>query len=388
MSGAKVVITGTGIISAIGAGVEEFAEALYSGKSAVTSGPPPTAAIADFTPQTWLGSKGFKYFDRTARLLCVAGTMAIEKAAWKDDPAAADDERLGLMYGTLYGSEHSITSFDWVAVTEGPGMVSPLEFPNTVISSPGGQAAIKHHLSGPNWTLCQGFASSMHALQQASVFLKAGRVKAILAGGADESSPEAVQAFTHMGLLGGGVQPFAKNSQGTVLGEGSALWMLESEEWAKARGASYKVEILGFGQAQADTTTAASGAMAIRNALKNAGLAASQIGCIIASADGIPALDAAEAQALQEVFGAALANVPACAPKAALGETMGPGAILAATAGALALERQSVPPTAGYAGGGPLRLSAETQPMQGKYALVNAFSYDGNVMSMVLALCQ
>ncbi|MEQ1886243.1 MAG: beta-ketoacyl synthase N-terminal-like domain-containing protein [Bryobacteraceae bacterium] len=384
----KVVITGTGVISAIGAGLEEFAEALYGGKSAVVAGPPPTAAIADFTPQNWLGSKGFKYFDRTARLLCVAGTMAIEKAGWKDDPAAADDERLGLMYGTLYGSEHSITSFDWVAVTEGPGMVSPLEFPNTVISSPGGQAAIKHHLSGPSWTLCQGFASSLHALQQASVFVKAGRVKAILAGGADESSPESTQAFTHMGLLGTGVRPFAKDSQGTVLGEGAALWMLESEESAKARGAAYKVEVLGFGQAQDDTTTAVSGAVAIRNALKNAGIDVSQIGCIIASADGIPALDAAEEQALHEVFGPSLAGIPACAPKAALGETMGPGACFSATAGALALERQSVPPTAGYSGGGPLRLSAEAQPIQGKYALVNAFSYDGNVMSMVLGLCQ
>ena len=67
---------------------------------------------------------------------------------------------------------------------------------------------------------------------------------------------------------------------------------------------------------------------------------------------------------------------------------MGPAGVFAATAAALALERQSVPPTAGYAGGGPLKLSAQSQPMQGKYALVNAFSYDGNVMSMVLGLCQ
>ena len=390
MSDAKVVITGMGVISAIGAGAEGFAEGLYSGKTAVAAGPPPTAAIPDFTPQTWLGSKGFKYFDRTARLLCVSSLMAIEKGGWKDDPAAADDERLGLMYGTMYGSEHSITAFDWVAVTEGPSMVSPLEFPNTVISSPGGQAAIKHHLSGPNWTQCQGFASSLHSLQQASVFLKAGRAKALLAGGADEFSNEAVLGLQHMGLLGseGSVKPFAKDSAGTVLGEGSALWMLETAEAANARGAAYAVEILGFGQAQDDKTTAESGAAAIRGALKNAGISADQVGCIFASADGIPALDSAEENALREVFGESLSSIPACAPKAALGETMGSAGVFAATAAALALERQSVPPTAGYAGGGPLKLSAQSQPMQGKYALVNAFSYDGNVMSMVLGLCQ
>jgi 3-oxoacyl-[acyl-carrier-protein] synthase II len=386
----RVVVTGTGVISAIGAGVDDFANALYAGQSAVNAGPPPTAAIADFTPQTWLGSKGFKYFDRTARLLCVSGHMALEKSAWKDDPVAADDAKLGLMYGTMYGSEHSITAFDWVAVTEGPSMVSPLEFPNTVISSPGGQAAIKHHLQGPNWTLCQGFSSSLHALQQASLFLKAGRAKALLAGGADEASTEASLALGHMGLLSnnGAVKPFGEDSDGTVMGEGSALWMLETAEAADSRGAAYSVEILGFGQAQADKTTAASGAMAIRTALKNAGVGPQQIACIIASADGVPALDAAEEGALSEVFGAALARIPACAPKAALGETMGVAGIFAAIAGALALERQSVPPTSGFAGDSALRLSGESQSIQGDYALVNAFSYDGNVVSMVLGLCR
>jgi len=389
-NGARVVLTGAGVISAIGAGVDEFAKALYAGASAITEGPPPSAAIADFTPQTWLGSKGFKYFDRTARLLCVAGAMALEKSAWKEDPAGGDDSRLGLIYGTMFGSAHSITAFDWVGITEGPGMVSPLEFPNTVISSPGGQAAIKHHLPGPNWTVCQGFSSSLHALQQASVFLKLGRAKALLAGGADEASSEATQAFGHLGLLAreGRVKPFSADSAGTAPGEGAALWMLETAESAQARGASFSVEILGFGQAQAETTTPESGAMAIRTALKNADVNVAQVGGIIASADGVPALDAAEESALREVFGDALARIPACAPKAALGEAMGAAGIFAATAGALALERQLVPPTAGYTGGSALRLSAEAQPIQGAYALVNAFSYDGNAMSMVLGLWQ
>jgi 3-oxoacyl-[acyl-carrier-protein] synthase II len=230
----------------------------------------------------------------------------------------------------------------------------------------------------------------LHALQQASIFLKAGRAKALLAGGSDEASSEAHQALAHMGLVAseGAVRPFAGDSAGTVIGEGSALCMLETAEAADARGATYSVEILGFGQAQAETTTTQSGAAAIRGALKSAGVNASQVSCIIASADGIASLDSAEEQALKEVFGDALANIPACAPKAALGETMGSGGILGAIAGALAIERKSVPPTVGYAGGAALRLSSEAQPMQGAYALVNAFSYDGNVMSMVLGLCQ
>jgi 3-oxoacyl-(acyl-carrier-protein) synthase len=390
-SSTRVVLSGVGLISAIGAGVDDFANALYGGTSAITAGPQPNAAIADFQPQTWLGSKGFKYFDRTARLLCVAASMAIEKSAWREDAGGGDDSRLGLIYGTMFGSAHSITAFDWTGITEGPNMVSPLEFPNTVISSPGGQAAIKHHLRGPNWTVCQGFSSSLHALQQASVSLKLGRSKALLAGGADEASSEAALAFGHLGLLAreGRVRPFGKDSSGTVPGEGAALWMLEAAESAQARGVAFSIEVLGFGQTQSDTLTAESAAAAIRTALRNSGIEAAQIGCIIASADGVPALDAAELDALRNVFGDALARIPACAPKAALGETMGASGIFAATAGALALARQSVPPTAGAAGnGGAVRLSAEAQPFQGAYALVNAFSYDGNAMSMVLGLWQ
>lgn len=384
----RVVLSGVGVISAIGAGMDDFANGLYNGASAIREGPPPTAAIADFQPQTWLGSKGFKYFDRTARLLCVAASMAIEKSGWKDDAAGGDDSRLGLIYGTMFGSAHSITAFDWTGITEGPNMASPLEFPNTVISSPGGQAAIKHHLLGPNWTVCQGFASSLHALQQATVFLRLGRAKALLAGGADEASTEASLAFSHLRLLAtGGVAPF-RESTGTVPGEGAALWMLETMEAAKARGASFSVEVLGFGQAQSDTLTAESAEAAMRGALRKSGVDPAQIGCIIASADGVPALDAAEIDALRQVFGDALGRIPVCAPKASLGEAMGASGIFAATAGALALMRQAAPPTAGSAGNGPLRLSAEAQPFQGAYGLVNAFSYDGNAMSMVLGLCQ
>jgi 3-oxoacyl-[acyl-carrier-protein] synthase II len=116
-----------------------------------------------------------------------------------------------------------------------------------------------------------------------------------------------------------------------------------------------------------------------------AGLDAAAIGCIVASANGSPTGDDMEARALRKVFGDRLAEIPVCAPKAALGETMGASGAIAAVVAALALDRQEVPPTAGFTQSQTgLKLSASPQPFSGEYALINAFSCDGNNASLVI----
>lgn len=384
----RIVVTGVGVISPLGAGIDAFADGLWSGRSAV--GPSarfPGSAIAEFgefNPAPWLGNKGVRVLDRGTRFLCVAAQMALSSTCLLQDAASEGDAGLGLVCGTMFGGVHSIAMFDWSGLVEGPSMVSPMEFPNTVINAPAGQAAIKHKLRGVNSTICAGLASGLQAIQYAADFLRFGRARYLMAGGMEEVCDEAALGFSKLGIASptGNVRPFGSDRDGSAPGEGAALWMLESEETARARGIEPWLEICGFGAANDASPEGAENA--IGQALEDAGVGPGEIGCIIASANGSRS-DAFEARALRCVFGDDLERIPLSAPKAAMGEVMGgSGAFCAVTAG-LALQRQEAPPTAGFsATDAGLRLSSEPQPFEGEYALINAFGCDGNNAALVI----
>ncbi len=395
-----VVVVGAGVISSIGAGICEFENSLYSGASGVG----PSALLADgaiaaevrnFAPQQWLGNKGIRALDRSARLLSVAAHMALRGVNLTQPETAEGDPEIGLICATMFGGLHSIASFDWSGLVDGPSYVNPMEFPNTVINSPAGQAAIKEKLRGANSTICAGLASGLYALHYAAEFLRFGRARILLAGGVEELCEESFLGLRKMGIASttGVPRPFAPERDGAVAGEGSALWVVTTAETAHLRGLRPWVEIRGFGSAHdAQSISAyhirAEGAtLAIEQALDSAGIGPGQVGCIIAAASGSRAGDETEFRALRNVFRSRLADIPICAPKAALGETLGASGAFAALVGGMALARQSVPPTASLAGPpNGLRLSSSTQPFQGEFALINAFGCDGNNASLVLHL--
>jgi 3-oxoacyl-[acyl-carrier-protein] synthase II len=387
---ARIVVTAAGVISPIGAGLEKFGCALFSGKTAaaVSTRFPEvvTAEIADFQPQVWLGNKGIRVMDRSARLLAVAAQMALSTSGLSQEAAEVSDPDLGLVCGTVFGSVHSITGFDWSGLMEGPTYVNPMEFPNTVINAPAGQAAIKHRLRGLNSTVCAGLASGLHAIQYAADALRFGRARALLAGGVEELCEESLLGLRKTGAVSSAAcaRPFSPERDGVIPGEGSALWMLETQDSAEARGRVPWLEICGFGSTQAAHSIHAfdvrgdGAAEAIGQALEQSDIAPCDIACIVASASGSRGGDAMEMRAIESVFGRRLADIPVCAPKAAFGEAMGAsGALCALTAG-LALQEQSLPPTPG--------LSESAIPISGEYALVNAFGCDGNNASLVIRL--
>jgi 3-oxoacyl-[acyl-carrier-protein] synthase II len=197
------VVTGAGVISAIGAGTEEFANALYAGQSGVGLSPLPglaaeppvrVAQILNFAPERWLGNKGIRVLDRSARLLCVATQMALSSSGLQTT-GGENDQTLGLICGTMFGSVHSITSFDWSGLTDGPKYVNPMDFPNTVINSPAGQAAIRYKLRGVNSTISSGLSSGLYAIHYAAEFLRLGRAQTLLAGGVEELCQESFLGF-------------------------------------------------------------------------------------------------------------------------------------------------------------------------------------------------
>ncbi len=397
----RIVVTGTGVISCIGAGIEEFETALFEGRSGIgprtlfTDSVPAGVAgeIRSFTPQQWLGNKGLRVLDRSARLICVASHMALQSSGLAQPEGNEGDPNLGLVLGTMFGSVHSITSFDWSGLNDGPNLVNPMQFPNTVINSPAGQAAIKHKLRGVNSTISAGLVSGLYAIHYAMEFLRFGRATALLAGGVEELCEESYGSFARAGWSSpsGRLIPFAPNRDGSILGEGSAVWMLETEEGAKKRGAQPLLEVCGFGSAHDahginDFNLRGEGAAAaMREALRAAGIGQLEVACIVASASGSRVGDAMEIHALKNIFGARLAQIPVCAPKAAFGECLGASGALLALSAAAALRRQAMPPTAGFqAGEAGLRLSAQPQPFSGDYALVNCFGCDGNNAALVL----
>jgi len=395
----RVVVTGTGVIASIGAGVEAFEQALWSGatgvKESIRTPGHVFADIGEFNPQPWLGNKGVRVLDRGTRLLCIAAQMALTATGLSQEGAEQGDAGLGISCGTMFGGVHSIAAFDWTGITDGPSLVSPMDFPNTVINAPAGQAAIKHKLRGVNSTICSGLASGLYAIDYAAEFLRLGRARYLRAGGMEEVCEESALGFEKLQLTSpsGNPRPFGTDRDGVVAGEGAALWMLESEDTAKARGVTPIFEILGFGAAH-DAQTApgyqvrGNGATAaMQQALEYSGIGPDAIACIVASANGSRTGDEMEARALSNVFGTRLKDIPACAPKAALGESMGASGALCAAVAGLALSRQEVPPTAGFAGSEcGLRLSAAAQKINGEYALINAFSCDGNNASLVIRL--
>jgi 3-oxoacyl-[acyl-carrier-protein] synthase II len=300
---------------------------------------------------------------------------------------------LGLVCGTLFGGIHSIATFDMSGLVEGPSMVSPMDFPNTVINAPAGQLAIKSKLRGVNSTVCAGLSSGLYAINYAAEFLRFGRATYLMAGGMEEVCDETAMGFRKLGLQSpsGRVRPFETSHDGTAAGEGAALWMLETEETAAARGATPVLEICGFGASHDASdiihfSAGAEGATAvILQALEESGIGPERIGCIVSSASGSPAGDDMEAKALHNAFGGHLDRIPVTAPKAAIGEAMGASGAFLAVAAGLALQRQEAPPTAGFTGSATgLKLSAAPRPFTGDYALVNAFSCDGNNASLVI----
>lgn len=393
----RVVASGAGVISPLGAGWSDFADALYSGTSAASPsglfGPQyTTAEVPSFAPERWLGNKGIRGLDRAARLVSVAAQLALTDAGLCPQQTSGDPD-IGLICGTMLGSMHSIVAFDWSGLTDGPQYVSPLEFPNTVINSPIAQAAIRFRLGGVNSMLCAGMASGLYAIGYAAEFLRLGRAKALLAGGAEELSEESIRALQKVSVLSaaGSARPFSPDRDGALAGEGAVFLVLESDTDARKRGSRPWIEISGFGSAYqaADNgslnASAIAAERAIRQALSDAGIEPVDIAGIVSGANGSPAGDEAELRALAGVFGERLKNVPICAPKAAAGELLGASGAMCALSAALALVRGSLPPTA-CCDHAPadLKLSQQAQPLNGDYVLVTAFGCDGNHAALIL----
>ena len=405
----RVVITGVGILSALGDSPAALDAAMCEGRSGVhpvesfsTDGLVCQQAgeIRSFTPEAYLGERNLRSLDRTSRLVTAAAKLALDDSGWSVDLRRRVE--VGVVLGTMFCSVHTIAEFDRRGLVLGPKCVSPMDFANTVINAAAGQVAIWHDLRGVNSTIAGGITSGLQAIAYATELIRSGQATAILTGGAEELCFESFHGFARAGWLcaadnGAGECPipFDARRNGFALGECAALLMLEEAESAAARGATVWGEIKGHGTAY-DVSRGTVGvqaveaiARAMRLALHDAQTRADDIDCLSASANGSVLMDRYEAQAVATIFDGQAPSLPVTAIKSMLGETLGASGAMQ-TVALLTAMREGVLPgirrlehiEADF----PLHMaSPHNQQVNLRSGLINVVGLDGNCCALIVA---
>lgn len=405
----SVVITGMGAICALGDDPARIHEALCAGRSgfaaptvfgAEVAGGHLVAEVPGFNPQTYIKTGNVRPLDRTGRLALVGVDLTLADSGWSVDLRSA--RPLGLILGTMFCSVRTIGEFDRRAQQAGVEYASPMDFSNTVLNAAAGQVAIWEKLRGINTTISTGAASGVQAIGYAKQMIRTGRADALLAGGAEELCYESFHGARQAGRLLAGTgagerpQPFDRRRSGTAVGEGAAFLALESAGAAAARGARVIGRVSGFssgfdpdsvqGVAPSRGRERSALAAAIERALSDAGVAASDIGFVVASANGSRDLDAREGTSIVAALGR---SVPVAAIKSMTGEALGASGALQAMTALLTLRGGLLPGVAGLDEVDPeigVNASTATRPVRAKHALVTAIAPEGNCSALVLSI--
>ena len=365
--GNKVVITGLGVISTIGKGRDAFWQALTHGEKGFRPitlfDTAPYAVklageITGFDPMEYLGKKGLRELDRSARLACSAAKLALDDS--RLEVTDVNTGAIGVSLGSTFGSLHSISQFDRSGLIEGPRLVNPSHFPNTVINAPASQISIRFNIKGFNTTISTGFCAGLDAVSYAADFIRQGRADVVLAGGVEELCEETFLLFHTLGYLSGMSggepvsRPFDAARDGFVLSEGAAMLVLEDEQHAVNRGAEILAVVLGAGNSfdpGSDSSFDHAGKglkTAIELALEDAQSRPKDLEYVCACANGTKGLDRMETRALKEVLGDHAFQVPVSAIKSMIGESFSASGALAVSAAVGAIRKGFIPPTASY----------------------------------------
>jgi len=409
----SVVVTGAGVLSPLGYRRDDLFRALLRGERGLRPVTlfetrqlvlPRAGELNGDGPEQYLQGRNLRPLDRTGRLAAAAAELALDDSGFRrhhrpESGEGEDKEEAplpaGLVLGTMFGSVRTISEFDRRGLTAGPQYTKPFDFANSVINAAAGQAAIWHGLAGINATFAGGTTAGLGALAHATDLIRAGRIGALLAGGAEELSFEACWGFARAGLLAEGdppAVPFHARRHGFLPGEGAALLMLEEQEAAAARGADVLGRLVGSGSSfdpsRGDDPESAAAAVrrAVEAALHDAGRAASDVDALSTSASG-GRVDGCEARGLAAVFGERAAELPVTAVKGALGEGLGASAALQTLVLLEAMAAGELPGIPGLDEPEPdlpLTVGPANRKGELRCGLVTSLSWDGHAWALVV----
>ncbi|MFG1266171.1 beta-ketoacyl-[acyl-carrier-protein] synthase family protein [Xanthobacter aminoxidans] len=398
----SVAITGFGVVSAAGADRHAFARALFEGRSAIGPVVLPrafgrrafrAAQIGDLPDSVAQTAGDRRAYDRFSVLALLAAEEAVAAAGLGAEDLAGD--RTSVLLGTGIGGATSIDDSHHGLYVE-QRRPDPLTIPRLMAHAAPALLSRRWGCRGTVLAISSACASGAQAIGLGMSFIRAGLADRVLAGGTEASlTPSALESWQAMRVLTSTrCRPFCADRDGMVLGEGAAVFVLESDEAAARRGAPVLARLRGYG------TTSDAGdlvrpdvggaAAAIRAALADAGLAPHDISHVNAHGTGTRLNDAAEAEALQAVLGADAARIPLSATKPVHGHTLGASGALELAATILALQSRTAPGTLGFEAAQaeyPLAISDQNQPIAGAIGLSNSFAFGGvNAALIVEAL--
>lgn len=342
----RVVVTGLGVVAPCGVGRDQFWNGL--------NGPGITGAqhirIGDWDPEPYFDSpKHARRADRVEQFALAAAAEAFEQSG----SPSGDLERFATIYATGVGGIHTLEEQIGVQLEKGTRRVSPFLVPMMMANASGAAISMRYGLTGPNETVVTACAASTHSIGYAARLIAWDLCDAAVTGGSEApATVTAIAGFANMTALSssGTSRPFDTERDGFVMGEGAAVLILEELNRAVERGVPILAEVLGAASnADAHHITAPSpgGAGAIRcmrTALADAGLDPTQIVQVNAHGTSTPLNDAAEAEAIREVFGPG--GVAVTSTKGVTGHALGAAGALEAAAVLLSFEHRAIPPTA------------------------------------------
>ncbi len=407
----RVVITGTGLITAVGKDVPGTWTSLLAGRSGVdtiqnfdaTDYPVRFAGeVTDFDPHEYIDRKEAKRTDRFAQLGIGASVQAMREAGLDEGLGPVDPERFGVIIGSGIGGIATFEEQHGRFVEKGPGRVSPFFVPMFIADIVSGLVSMRYGAKGPNYTTVSACASGAHAIGNAFRSIQVGESDVMVAGGTEASvTPMTVAGFAAMNALSErndspatASRPFDATRDGFVLGEGAGILVLEELEHAKARGARIIAEVVGFGQtgdAYHITSPAPGGEGAVRAmkaALRAAGAEPTDVTYINAHGTSTPANDLNETAAIKTVFGDHAWKLVVGSTKSMTGHTLGAAGGVEAVISALVCEKGLIPPTINYSEPDPAcDLNYATDGVVEKrvdFALSNSFGFGGHNVSLAI----
>jgi len=399
-SGRRVVVTGTGVLCALGSNSAECWSALREGRSGIA--PIQSVEMTGLRFQKGAEAHGFRaedhfeasrcdLIDRFAQFAVVAARQAVSEAGLDlSGPARA---RVAVITGTSMGGQASLDRGFVAIYKEGKPRPHPFTIPLTMYNAGASQISMDLGITGPAFTISTACASATHAIGQAFWMVRSGAVEAALCGGSEAPfSPGILRAWEAMRVVTPDVcRPFSRDRRGLTLGEGGAMLVLEPAERAVARGAKILGEVVGFGMSSdaGHVTQPSVGGptAAMAAALDDAQIEPALIDYINAHGTGTSANDATETRAIRQFFGAHAEKLAISSTKSMHGHALGASGALEAFATLRALREGVLPPTVSFNEADP-KCDLDVIPnvarnRQAEFALSNSFAFGG--LNAVLA---
>jgi 3-oxoacyl-[acyl-carrier-protein] synthase II len=399
-----IVVTGMGLVTPVGIGVERVWENLMACKSATRLIDRFDASefavqfacqVDDFDPLDWMEYRDARRFDRVVQFAIATAQQAVDQAGL--DITSSNADRVGVVIGTGIGGLETIQEGFETLVAKGPMRVNPLTGAMMLPDMPSGQVAISFGARGPNFCVVSACATGSNAIGEAAEIIRRGDADVMLAGSTEACiTPFALSAFHRTGAMSTrnddpahASRPFDGLRDGFVFGEGAGLLVLESLEHALGRGARPLAMVAGYAttadafHVSAPLEDGSGAAAAMSRALAKGGIDPSEIDYINAHGTGTPLNDASETRAIKTVFGQGAYSIPVSSTKSMHGHLMGAAGSVEAAITVLTIRRRVLPPTINYEVPDPdcdLDYVPNTPRAVGRvrFALSNSFGFGGH----------